>query len=964
MSRAVLWVGERADAIREVFEGSGYQVEFSPSPNEARRILLRREPQSIVFGGAGADALSLIGRWRAEGRDIPILVGARPDSEEPRKALSAGATDYLLCPITPRAALTRLETHLSRRPAPTRLELSDRRIDLAERRVRGPHEDVELTAIEARLLAFLGAEPDRPMRTETILREVWGYGHALQTRAVANTVMRLRRKIEVDPRKPCHLLTVRGVGYRLAARAATRRAMPRPAGPLIGRRATLEATQAALTTGPVLLHGPPGVGKSRLAHAVAEAWHGPVTHLELDDVATAEQLLQAVALRLATPLPAGSTLRALGAALAARGPLLLWLDGADRVAEVVCQAVSHWTPGRPRVLITSQVEVRLPGVTTVRLGPLSTDEALDLLADRARDAGAPPGLDFDSPAAAALVETLDRLPLALVLAARRLPFIDFDQLRRRTAAITGQESLGRSLSGAWAQLDAASQRLLWTAAQFVGPFGLEALERVADFDGPDDPWLPDVLVALIRRSLVEQDTRAPDVARFSMLACVRHWARRHPPAAEIRAAVEARVVDYVLEACEAAAAGLEGREPARSLRIFDRLLPALRALGTHAEPTVRLRASLAAGAMLHFRGTLVGHVDGLLACVPSGDDHLDDQARIQAARFCLALGRLDDASAHLATVTTPALAAAVDAERAEIAIANGDFDATVAAAQDGAAHAREPFLLGRLLDLEATARHHRGEDVEALQSQALTALRRAGATWYQAIVRHNLAFDALERGELASALRDFERFGQVARACESRLYQATVGVNIGRVLIERGDGRDAEVVLRRSLADLREADFRRGEALAIANLALALIEQRRPVAARHCLQEAIAVATTHGIGRVQGQGRLWLGVLAHLAGDLDTAAAAYADARRIAPSHGRLATVASEAGALLALEAGRIRSELVGYQRDPARLPWMTAFIDAVALGNAAAQSALIADPFVARSFEGRVIVRLAERLR
>lgn len=215
MRQAVLWVGEINDAIKSAFAPHGLRLDVSGGTREARQAMQRAEPAFVIFERWSLACARLIARWREAGRDMPVLVGVRPEVAECRAALDAGATDYLVRPFRADAAITRLRTHACGRPHPHTLLMGQRSVDLQRRTIDDPTGESPLTTLEVRLLAFLGARPGEPVRTETILREVWGYARALQTRAVANTVMRLRRKLEVDPGQPRHLLTVRGIGYRL-----------------------------------------------------------------------------------------------------------------------------------------------------------------------------------------------------------------------------------------------------------------------------------------------------------------------------------------------------------------------------------------------------------------------------------------------------------------------------------------------------------------------------------------------------------------------------------------------------------------------------------------------------------------------------------------------------------------------------------------------------------------------------
>lgn len=98
----------------------------------------------------------------------------------------------------------------------TQIELTVSMIDLERRRVvRKDNSVTPLSTLEYRLLVALLEAGGKPISKKTILEDVWGYKEGLESTALKNGVLRLRKKIESEPGQPHHLLTVRGVGYRL-----------------------------------------------------------------------------------------------------------------------------------------------------------------------------------------------------------------------------------------------------------------------------------------------------------------------------------------------------------------------------------------------------------------------------------------------------------------------------------------------------------------------------------------------------------------------------------------------------------------------------------------------------------------------------------------------------------------------------------------------------------------------------
>ena len=150
---------------------------------------------------------------------------------------------------------------------------SDVRVDLAQGAVRRGDEVFRLTDIEAKMLAYLIEHTGRDIGRGELLERVWGYSPTVRSRAVDQTVKRLRPKIESDPSKPAFLQSVYGVGYRLVLPSTP--SVPSPGTPadipacpwaLVGREEEISSLLDSISThGLTNLTGGPGVGKSHLA---------------------------------------------------------------------------------------------------------------------------------------------------------------------------------------------------------------------------------------------------------------------------------------------------------------------------------------------------------------------------------------------------------------------------------------------------------------------------------------------------------------------------------------------------------------------------------------------------------------------------------------------------------------------------------------------------------------------------
>lgn len=183
-----------------------------------------RHPDLMVLdlGLPDADGITLIRDLRTWS-DIPIIVlSARTAESEKVAALDAGADDYLSKPFGAAELLARVRAQLRRRYRSSNAgggdhsvcTFGDIRVDLHKRNTTRNGQPLHLTPIEFRLLAELIAHPDCVLTHRQLLNKVWGPNHAGDSHYVRVYMTHLRRKIELDPSQPRHLVTEAGVGYR------------------------------------------------------------------------------------------------------------------------------------------------------------------------------------------------------------------------------------------------------------------------------------------------------------------------------------------------------------------------------------------------------------------------------------------------------------------------------------------------------------------------------------------------------------------------------------------------------------------------------------------------------------------------------------------------------------------------------------------------------------------------------
>lgn len=150
-----------------------------------------------------------------------VILSVQSSEEEIVLALDEGANDYLIKPFRTGELLARIRTALRKsfqRANEPVIDCDDLQIDLASRIVKKDNVVVKLTSTEYELLALLAKNDSMVLTHKNILKLVWGPTYAKETQYLRVFVANLRKKIEVNPNQPKHIITEAGVGYRFMAK--------------------------------------------------------------------------------------------------------------------------------------------------------------------------------------------------------------------------------------------------------------------------------------------------------------------------------------------------------------------------------------------------------------------------------------------------------------------------------------------------------------------------------------------------------------------------------------------------------------------------------------------------------------------------------------------------------------------------------------------------------------------------
>jgi two-component system, OmpR family, alkaline phosphatase synthesis response regulator PhoP len=207
--------------VRDYLVRAGFGVVTAADGREALMRARTEHPDLVVLdlGLPQLDGLDVTRRLRRDA-DVPIIMlTARDDETDKLIGLELGADDYVTKPFSPRELVARVRAVLRRRDragADDVLRVAELTLDVPRMRLEVAGRVVELTATEFTLIAAMARQPGRVFTRAQLLDALHGVAFESYERAIDAHIKNLRRKIEVTPHDPRYLLTVYGVGYRLA----------------------------------------------------------------------------------------------------------------------------------------------------------------------------------------------------------------------------------------------------------------------------------------------------------------------------------------------------------------------------------------------------------------------------------------------------------------------------------------------------------------------------------------------------------------------------------------------------------------------------------------------------------------------------------------------------------------------------------------------------------------------------
>ncbi|HSV73869.1 MAG TPA: response regulator transcription factor [Chthonomonadales bacterium] len=211
------------EAVSYNLRREGYEALTATDAEQCMDAVRVQKPDLVILDvmlptASGFDVCRLLRKHSA----VPIIMlTARADETDRVVGLELGADDYVTKPFSMRELMARVRGVL-RRTGPTphsspsdMVVIGDIVIDMGRHEVEVRGAPVALSRKEFELLAFLAANPDQAFTRQVLLDRVWGADAYVGDRTVDVHVRWLREKVEADPSRPVHLLTLRGLGYKL-----------------------------------------------------------------------------------------------------------------------------------------------------------------------------------------------------------------------------------------------------------------------------------------------------------------------------------------------------------------------------------------------------------------------------------------------------------------------------------------------------------------------------------------------------------------------------------------------------------------------------------------------------------------------------------------------------------------------------------------------------------------------------
>jgi DNA-binding response OmpR family regulator len=224
--RKILVIEDEPDIVRGLTDAlgfEGFEVEAAGTGEEGIQLAKETGPDCVILDLMLPDAngYQVCERIRSFSSVVPIIMlTARSQEADKIRGLESGADDYMTKPFSVGELCARVKAIFRRlnRAASTPdelLNIGSAEIDLKKHTLTRGRKSVALTFYEVELLKFLHERAEQPVSRDEILDKIWGVQAQPTNRTVDNFIVKLRKKLEEDHKRPRHIMTVYGCGYKL-----------------------------------------------------------------------------------------------------------------------------------------------------------------------------------------------------------------------------------------------------------------------------------------------------------------------------------------------------------------------------------------------------------------------------------------------------------------------------------------------------------------------------------------------------------------------------------------------------------------------------------------------------------------------------------------------------------------------------------------------------------------------------
>lgn len=233
MSKLLIIEDDRTiiEALEDTFQFHGFQVFTAGNGKDGCELFSKEKPDLIILDVMlpGPDGFDVCKKIRSIDGDVPIIMlTAKGEESDKLLGFERGADDYVTKPFSVKVLLARVNAVLKRRiqeapqPLPVKKEkrgpvtVGTAEIDFKNFTVTRRGNVFPLSPKESAILKLLVANPDEVIDRDRVIDVVWGDDYFPSPRTIDNFILKLRTKIEIDSKKPLHIVTVHGAGYRFS----------------------------------------------------------------------------------------------------------------------------------------------------------------------------------------------------------------------------------------------------------------------------------------------------------------------------------------------------------------------------------------------------------------------------------------------------------------------------------------------------------------------------------------------------------------------------------------------------------------------------------------------------------------------------------------------------------------------------------------------------------------------------